>query len=214
MSRTKPAAGKGLKRKHEGNTDVDHQRQKKAAKSASPLVDENREAQELENDNSEKAITVSRPVSSKKPKKASDTKDQDANVPGASKSPVAEEVDDSITHMDSSLLADHFAKQIKRHFGDLSTVELDKKYLPAKAFLNTSEFESPRLLDCVPSFLEQFTPGGKDELMVTAESTSSPHTLFIASSGLRAADLTRLVLYDYVLGLSNMQNQGTTSLQI
>jgi protein CMS1 len=83
--------------------------------------------------------------------------------------------------------------RIKRHLGDFSTVELDKKYLPSKAFLNTSEFEPRRNLATLPAYIEQFTPGGIDELRGPAETNSTPHTLFVASSGIRAADLTRSV---------------------
>jgi protein CMS1 len=81
--------------------------------------------------------------------------------------------------------------RIKRHLGDLSTVELDEKYLPSKAFLNTSEFERSRNLSTLPEYIQQFTPEGDDELRGTVEATASPHTLFIASSGIRAADLAR-----------------------
>lgn len=77
--------------------------------------------------------------------------------------------------------------------GDLSTVELDEKYMSSKAFVNTSEFDSARNLSTLPEYLEKFTPGGKDELKDTAQANSSPHTLFIASSGIRAADVTRFV---------------------
>jgi protein CMS1 len=77
--------------------------------------------------------------------------------------------------------------------GDLGTVELDEKYLSSKAFLNTSEFEPIRNLSTLPEYIEDFTPGGMDELRDTVEATSSPHTLFVASSGIRAADLTRSV---------------------
>jgi protein CMS1 len=103
------------------------------------------------------------------------------------------DIDEAIGHMDNSLLADHFAKQIRRHLGDLNIVELDEKYMPVKAFLNTSEFESTRNLSTLPQYIEKFTPGGRDELKETVEATSSPHTLIIASSGIRAADLTRFV---------------------
>jgi len=109
----------------------------------------------------------------------------------APRSSEVEDANEAIGHMDNSLLSDHFAKQIKRHLGDLSTVELDEKYLPSAAFLDTSEFQSSRNLSNLPEYIEKFTPGGKDELKDTAEATSSPHTLFFASSGIRAADLTR-----------------------
>ena len=111
----------------------------------------------------------------------------------APRSSKIEDVNEAIGRMDKSLLSDHFAKHIKRHLGDLSTVELDEKYLPSAAFLDTSEFESSRNLSTLAEYIEKFTPGGKDELRDTVEATSSPHTLFFASSGIRAADVTRFV---------------------
>ena len=81
--------------------------------------------------------------------------------------------------------------RIKRHLGDLSAVELDEKYLPSKAFFNTSEYETGRALSTLPEYIQKFTPKGEDELKSTIEATSSPHTLFVASSGIRAANLTR-----------------------
>jgi protein CMS1 len=83
--------------------------------------------------------------------------------------------------------------RIKWHLGDLDTAELDEKYLPSTAFLNTSEFELSRNLSNLPKYIEKFTPKGKDELRDSVEATSSPHTLFVASSGIRAADLTRSI---------------------
>ena len=116
--------------------------------------------------------------------------------PGMKKAPRSsntEDVNETIGHMDNILLSDHFAKQIKRHLGDLSTVELDEKYLPSTAFLNTSEFGSSRNTSTLPEYVERFTPGEEDDLKDTIGATSSPHTLFVASSGIRAADLTRPV---------------------
>lgn len=70
-------------------------------------------------------------------------------------------------------------------------MEFDEKYLPSKVFLNTSEFEQGRNLSTLPEYIQQFTPEGADELRGTVEASSSPHTLFVASSGIRAADLAR-----------------------
>ena len=101
------------------------------------------------------------------------------------------EIGSSISKMDSSLLADHLAKQVKRHMGDLTTLELDEKCLGSRAFLNTAEFEQIHELASLPGFLEAFSPRGATELREPAADPSSPHTLFITSSGIRAADVTR-----------------------
>jgi protein CMS1 len=100
------------------------------------------------------------------------------------------DIDESIGHMDPSLLADHIAKKTKRSFRDLSNVELEGKYLSQQIFYDTSNFGSPRDLDNLPSFVEHFSDSNED-LSYTCEIPASPHTLVIAASGLRAADLTR-----------------------
>lgn len=100
------------------------------------------------------------------------------------------DVDESIGKMDPALLADHVAKRIKRFFPDLSTIELEDKYLPQQIFYDTTDFELPRKLDNLPSFLERFS-GSADTLSSSSGSPGSPHTLVISASGLRASDVTR-----------------------
>lgn len=109
-------------------------------------------------------------------------------------------IDDSIGHMDPSFLADHIAKRVKRSFRGFSTVELEDKYLPQKIFYNTSDFELPRKLDNLPVFLEQFSKGA-GSLSESSEIPGSPHTLVIAASGLRAAEVTRFEIYPHQLSL-------------
>jgi protein CMS1 len=99
-------------------------------------------------------------------------------------------IDETIGNMDPSLLADHVAKKIKQSFRDLSTVELEDKYLSQKIFSDTSEFQPNRKLEHLPSFLEQFSYR-PESLSSSRDSPGSPHTLVIAASGLRAADVTR-----------------------
>jgi len=164
MARTKQKSSDDLKRKRDDKEDISTLATKKAATSPSLSTE----------------IDKRNGTTKRGPRKLN-------------KPPDTIDIDEAIGHMDNSLLADHFAKQIRRHLGDLSTAELDEKYMPLKAFLNTSEFESTRNLSTLPQYIEKFTPGGRDELKDTVEATSSPHTLFIASSGIRAADLTRFV---------------------
>jgi protein CMS1 len=113
-------------------------------------------------------------------------------APEPQKRPVGADgdIDESIGHMGPGLLSDHVAKKIRRSFRDLSTVELEDKHLSQKIFDDTSDFEQPRKLDNLPSFLEHFSDSG-EELSSSSEQSSSPHTLVIAASGLRAADVTR-----------------------
>jgi protein CMS1 len=102
-------------------------------------------------------------------------------------------IDDSIGHMDPGFLADHIAKKIKRYSPDMSTVELEDKYLSQRIFYNTAAFDLPRELNNLPSFLELLL-GHRQSLSTTSENTGSPHTLVIAASGLRAADVARFAL--------------------
>lgn len=105
-----------------------------------------------------------------------------------------DQVDENIAYMDNRLLADLFARQIKRHYNELTAVELNDLYLPSSAFRDTSDFSSTRHLDSLAAFLHDFTPGGKEALSTTCEETGNPHTLFMTSSGIRAAEITRSVL--------------------
>ena len=106
-----------------------------------------------------------------------------AHPPGA-------DIDENIRHMDSTLLADYFAQQTKRHLGDLGS---DDKSLPANAFLDTSELDTTRNLAYLPSFLEKSASNKAESLHQAVQPESCPHTLVISSSGIRAADITRLV---------------------
>ena len=120
----------------------------------------------------------------------------ETSVPESSKkrSRANEEIDESIGHMDPSLLADHVAKKTKRSFGDLSNVELEDKYLSQQIFYDTSNFDLLRNLDNLPTFLEHFS-NSNESFSNTSENTGSPHTLVVAASGLRAADVTRFRIW-------------------
>lgn len=214
MSRLKQTVRRGSKRKRDGTDETSDLTTKKSAKleSQNPGALENRASP-----NSRDIHETSTTPDARLPKKVDrrdEARKEDKSRPEMSATQPTDDIDDSIRQMDSSLLADYYAKQIKRHLGDLSTVELDGKYLPTTAFLNTSEFDESRTLLSVPSFLRQFTPGGGEELMTTVEAISSPHTLFVASSGLRAADLTRFVdLHESYIKANNIP-QGPSNLSI
>lgn len=91
--------------------------------------------------------------------------------------------------MDPRLIVDHFAKAIRKHFKDCTAVELEDKYLPARAFLDTTPFSQDRSLDHLAQYLETFA-GGRENLTKPVQ-RSQPHTLVICPSGIRAADVTR-----------------------
>ncbi|KAL2439229.1 Protein CMS1 [Exophiala dermatitidis] len=100
------------------------------------------------------------------------------------------EVDDTIAMMDPALLADHFAKYVRKSFPDSSAIELDDQLLPSKAFLNTTDFDKPHEAANLPAFLEKFSKEGKSGLS-SCDDKGSPHTLVVTSSGIRTADLYR-----------------------
>ncbi|TID17108.1 replication regulator protein [Venturia nashicola] len=96
----------------------------------------------------------------------------------------------AIGRMDRQLLVDHVAQRTKRFEPELSTVEMEDRYLPANAVLDTSSWEEPRTLDNLPKFLKHFAKP-KEELNVAPADNGSPHTILVALSGIRAAEVTR-----------------------
>ena len=98
-------------------------------------------------------------------------------------------VDASLALSDPQLLADHFAKTIRRQFKSSTSVELEDKYLPASAFRDTTSFPKERTIDELANFLVE-TVGDKATRKI-AEHNSQPHTLVVCSSGIRAADVAR-----------------------
>ncbi|KIW16494.1 hypothetical protein PV08_06549 [Exophiala spinifera] len=100
------------------------------------------------------------------------------------------EVDETIAMMNPALLADHFAKAIRKYNPNSASLELEEQYLPTKAFRDTTGFDGIHSADRLAAFLEQFSENGKAEL-TACEAKQQPHTLIIAPSGIRAADLNR-----------------------
>ncbi|KIY00072.1 uncharacterized protein Z520_03757 [Fonsecaea multimorphosa CBS 102226] len=94
------------------------------------------------------------------------------------------------TVADPALLADHFAKCIQKWFAKYSPIELEDRYLPAKAFLDTTSYKRARVAANLPDFLERYSAGGKEGLC-TCDKVASPHTIVITISGMRIADLMR-----------------------
>lgn len=90
-------------------------------------------------------------------------------------------------------LAERFTNAIKKHKGDLSTIELEDESLPAKAFRNTTDFGETRLVKNLSTFLEQYTEGGSEELESCAQETGRPHTILLTSSAVRAQALLQQV---------------------
>lgn len=113
----------------------------------------------------------------------------------STKSGLAEQTtyDKTIAKDEPEKLAERFADSIKKHKGDLSTIELEDESIPARAFRDTTDFVETRLVKNVSSFLEQYTEGGSEELKSCAEQTGSPHTILLTSSAIRAQALLERV---------------------
>jgi len=90
-------------------------------------------------------------------------------------------------------LAERWTTAIKKHKGDLSTIELEDESLPAKVFTDTTDFSETRLVKNLPTFLEQYTKGGGEELKACAQETGRPHTILLTSSAIRAQALLQQV---------------------
>ncbi|KAK7623967.1 U3-containing 90S pre-ribosomal complex subunit-domain containing protein [Phyllosticta citricarpa] len=117
----------------------------------------------------------------------------------------AAELNRSIGRMDSRLLADYMAQRTKRFEPDLSFVELEDRYVPEKSIRDTSSWDGDRTLNNLPAFIEKFAKG---DLTKAPKSNGAPHTIVVAASGIRAADLTRHLL-TASRGLRKFEQKGT-----
>jgi protein CMS1 len=97
----------------------------------------------------------------------------------------------SIAQMNPSLLAEHFAKTIKRIYKSDTDLELEERYLPSSTFMDTTSYTAERKKNLLFRFLEAVLPGSTHDLNRASTEKASPHTLFICPSGLRGADLAR-----------------------
>ena len=104
--------------------------------------------------------------------------------------PEQTEYDETIAPRDPALLSDTFSQGIKRHYGDSSSIEQGDLHLAPRSFRDTTEFGNPRLAIELPEFIKSFHRPGDDDPS-TCKEAAAPHTIVIASSGIRVADLVR-----------------------
>ena len=110
------------------------------------------------------------------------------------KSPKRETHDGDIAGRDPALLSDTFARVVaETRDKNLTTIELSEFTIPSSAFHDTSGFTRPRIAASLPAFLVQYVSGGKEELS-RCKDKASPHTMIVAMSGMRVADLYREVV--------------------
>ncbi|KAF7960520.1 hypothetical protein EAE96_000200 [Botrytis aclada] len=119
-----------------------------------------------------------------KRKKHSSFNDEDIDVEAG--------VNNAIAKMSDHLIVDYVASQTRRFESDLSSVELEDRYIPASAVQDTTSWTKPRSLDNLPEFLEKFSDN-TTKLWSASKKNGSPHTIIVTAAGLRAADLARAV---------------------
>lgn len=141
-----------------------------------------------------KAASEDQASGSKKRKLEDDSNEQPTKKveSQASSRPEQTEYDTSVATISPEELVTRYREAIKKHKGDLSTIELEDLSIPSAAIQDTTDFEEPRLVKNLSAFLEKVTPGGREELIL-CEKEASPHTLLIAPSAIRATDLIRAV---------------------
>lgn len=94
----------------------------------------------------------------------------------------------AFSRLDSQLLADYVNARTRLYGKDLSSVELEDRFLPARTVRDTSGYEGDRTLDNLAGFLKKQC--GKLEATPKTP-TGAPHTLVVTASGIRAADVFR-----------------------
>ncbi|KAF7913942.1 uncharacterized protein EAF01_000348 [Botrytis porri] len=119
-----------------------------------------------------------------KRKKHSSFNDEDIDVEAG--------LNNAIAKMNDHLIVDYVASQTRRFESDLSSVELEDRYIPVSAVQDTTSWTKPRSLDNLPEFLEKFSDN-TTKLWSASKKNGSPHTIIVTAAGLRAADLARAV---------------------
>ncbi|TGO40955.1 hypothetical protein BHYA_0029g00650 [Botrytis hyacinthi] len=119
-----------------------------------------------------------------KKKKHSSFNDEDIDVEAG--------LNNAIAKMNDHLIVDYVASQTRRFESDLSSVELEDRYIPVSAVQDTTSWTKPRSLDNLPEFLEKFSDN-TTKLWSASKKNGSPHTIIVTAAGLRAADLARAV---------------------
>ncbi|CCG82833.1 Putative uncharacterized protein [Taphrina deformans PYCC 5710] len=98
---------------------------------------------------------------------------------------------DSGTVLGVDQQADTVARLVRETYAgtDLSSIELSDATPPTSSFLDTTAFAGPRTLETVLAFMERFS--GREQLAVANKAVGRPHTLLLAASAIRVADLCR-----------------------
>ncbi|CAG8982954.1 hypothetical protein HYALB_00003532 [Hymenoscyphus albidus] len=101
-------------------------------------------------------------------------------------------VNTAFSSMDNQLVSDYIAQKTRKFESDLSSIELEDKYIPASEIHDTTSWDKPRILDNLPGFLEKFA-GNSTKLWSASKKSGAPHTIMVTAAGLRAAEIARIM---------------------
>ncbi|RPA87056.1 hypothetical protein BJ508DRAFT_410633 [Ascobolus immersus RN42] len=101
-------------------------------------------------------------------------------------------VNENIAQMNPTLLSDYFGQQIRKFDKDLSSVELEERYIPARYIYDTEKLPKDRSLKGLPDFLKAlYTETSQPKNMKTP---GHPHTIVITGAAIRAVEFRRGLL--------------------
>ncbi|KAJ4346118.1 Protein cms1 [Ascochyta clinopodiicola] len=97
-------------------------------------------------------------------------------------------VNHAFERMDGQLVADYVNARTRLYGKELSSVELEDKFIPARTIYDSTSYSDPRKLDNLPAFLKKQFGALKP---TSNKPPGAPHTIVVTSSGIRAADVCR-----------------------
>lgn len=142
------------------------------------------------------ATSALKPVQKSKKQKVMDDEDLDLDL----------SINRAFSQMNSQLLADYVAQRTRKFESDLSSIELEDRFVSGITILTTELFRTysfiansiydttvwskPRTVENLPAFLEKFAKN-PTKLWSASKKNGAPHTIIVAGAGMRAADLAR-----------------------
>ncbi|XP_014552637.1 hypothetical protein COCVIDRAFT_19316 [Bipolaris victoriae FI3] len=97
-------------------------------------------------------------------------------------------VNHAFERMDGQLLADYVNARTRLYGQDLSSVELEDKFISARTVQDSTSWSEPRTTDNLPAFLKKQAGALQP---TPSKPPGAPHTIVVTLSGIRAADVCR-----------------------
>ncbi|KAF1947231.1 hypothetical protein EJ02DRAFT_365378 [Clathrospora elynae] len=97
-------------------------------------------------------------------------------------------VNHSFERMDGQLFADYVNARTRLYGKELSSVELEDKFISARTVQDSSSWTEPRTTDNLSAFLKKQSSTLKP---TPSSPPGAPHTIIVTASGIRAADVCR-----------------------